>query len=89
MTTQTSQDLNAFIAALKDSDFFARAGRGFALLQPGDWQGLQRWAQALGYAFTLQELLVYCDDNPQILASMSGSSQLSGWTLDSLRQAAA
>jgi hypothetical protein len=88
MPTQPSQDLNAFVAALKDSTFFGRAGRGFALLTPGDWHGLQRWAQSFGFAFTLQELLTCCSGNPNILGQMSNSPQLSGWRLESLEQAA-
>jgi hypothetical protein len=88
MPAQASPDLNAFIAALQDKSFFARAGRGFALLTPGDWQGLQRWAESLGFTFTLQDLLAYCSDHPSVLGQLSNSPQLSGWGLESLRQAA-
>lgn len=88
MPPQAKQDLNAFIGALKDGDFFGRAGRGFAMLKPGDWHGVQRWGESFGYAFTLQELLAVCNDRPNILGQMSNSPQLSGWKLETLKQAA-
>jgi len=85
MQTQASQDLNAFIDALRDGDFFARAGRSFALLAPGDWQGLRRWAESFGYTFTLPELYAWCRDNPNTLGQLNDSPHLSGWSLESLR----
>ena len=88
MPAQASHDLNAFIAALHDSSFFAQVGRGFALLRPGDWEGLRRWAQSHGFAFTLRELLAYCGEHPNVLGQLSQSPQLSGWKLESLRHAA-
>jgi hypothetical protein len=88
MHAQASQDLNAFIDALRDGDLFARAGRSFALLAPGDWQGLQRWAESFGYAFTLPELYGWCRDYPHTLGQLSDSPHLSGWSLESLRLAA-
>jgi hypothetical protein len=88
MHTDASQDLNAFITTLRDGDLFARAGRGFALLTPGDWEGLQRWGQSFGFAFTLPELYARCRDNPNILGQLSKSPQLSGWSLESLKRAA-
>lgn len=88
MDTTASQDLNALITALRDGDFFARVGRGFALLAPGDWQGLQRWAASHGFAFTLRDLYAYCRAHPNILGQLSHSPQLAGWSLDSLERAA-
>lgn len=88
MPTQASHDLNAFITALRDDTFFARAGRSFALLTPGDWQGLRRWAESFGFTFTLRELFEYCSENPNVLGQLSKSPQLSGWTLGSLKRAA-
>lgn len=88
METKASQDLNALIAALRDGEFFARVGRGFALLTQGDWQGLQRWAQSHGFAFTLPDLYAYCSAHPNILGQLSHSPQLSGWSLESLKRAA-
>ena len=88
MLTEASQDLNAFIAALRDGDFFARVGRSFALLTPGDWQGLQRWARSHGFSFTLPDLYAFCSDNPNILGQLGNSPQLSGWSLGSLKRAA-
>lgn len=88
METKASQDLNALIAALLDGDFFARVGPGFALLTPGDWQGLQRWAASHGFAFTLHDLYAYCRAHPNILGQLSHSPQLAGWNLESLKRAA-
>lgn len=88
MPAQEGHDLSAFVAALKDGDLFARAGRGFALLAPGDWEGLRRWARSHGFAFTLRELLAYCEGNPHILDRMSDSPRLSDWGLQGLKQAA-
>lgn len=88
MKTAAHQDLDAFIAALRNDDLFARAGRGFALLTPGDWPGLQRWAESFGYTFTLSELYARCARNPNILGQLSDSAHLSGWSLESLERAA-
>jgi hypothetical protein len=88
MPAQASQDLNAFVTALHDSTFFTKVGRSFALLTPGDWDGLRRWAGSFGYTFTLQDLLTHCTGNPNILGQMSNSPQLSGWKLESLQHAA-
>jgi hypothetical protein len=88
MSAQVSHDLNAFVEALRDSTFFAQAGPGFALLTPGDWQGLRRWAQSHGFAFTLKELLAYLGEHPNVLGQLSKSPQLSGWKLESLKHAA-
>jgi hypothetical protein len=88
MQTDASQDLDAFVATLQDRDFYVRAGRSFALLRPGDWPGLQRWAESFGFSFTLQALLARCRDNPSILGQMSGAPHLSDWSLENLSHAA-
>lgn len=88
MPTRASHDLSAFIAALRDDTFFARAGRSFALLTPGDWPGLRRWAESFGFTFTLRELLEHCGENPNILGQLGRSPHLSGWTLEGLKRAA-
>jgi hypothetical protein len=88
MPTETHHDLNAFIASLRDGDLFARAGRGFALLTPGDWPGLQRWARSFGFDFTLRELYAHCAENPNILGQLTDSAHLSGWSLESLQRTA-
>lgn len=89
MPADTRQNLDAFIAALRDGELTGRAGPSFALLRPGDWPGLQRWAESFGFTFTLPELLTRCRDNPNILGPLSRSPHLSGWNLESLRQVAA
>lgn len=88
MPTRASHDLTAFVAALRDDTFFAQAGRSFALLKPGDWEGLRRWAESFGYTFTLHQLHELCGEKPNILGQLSKSSHLSGWTLESLNRAA-
>ncbi|MCE0915819.1 MULTISPECIES: hypothetical protein [unclassified Pseudomonas] len=83
-----SDALNSFVRKLQDPAFFAKVGPSFALLAPGDWHGLLRWSEALGYSFTLAELHALCLDNPQILEPLAGSEHLRNWSQVSLTQLA-
>lgn len=88
MLLEESQAVNELAQALQVPENFAKMGPGFALLKPGDWQGLIDWAASFGYPMTLEQLYHFCSANTTVLDQMSGSSHLSAWNIDSLRKAA-
>lgn len=79
--------LEKFIAALKDQSYFEQVGPAFALIEPGNWHGFVQWGKECGYQLTLKDFMGYVEKHPHIFDNIPADSRLSGWSVSSLQSA--
>lgn len=77
--------LELFIEALKDENYWEKVGKGFSLLEPGDWNAVVNWGTDCGYDFNLKDLLEFAENHPEIFNGVPKASPAAKWNLETLR----
>ena len=82
----TNTDFPSFISELKNEERFNELAPELALIKPGQWAELVRWAESCGFQFTLKDIESFANECPQMFDNIPEDSNLSEWNMSTLSE---